>query len=311
MEIRRDITIGIGALIVAGVMVAALSIGLFWRMKPALEHILEDNIVTLDAVREILLVFTARGGQALESADRARIEAAIGSMRDNLTVTDEADMVARITDAVGVALSGDHEGLTSLAVALDRIARANNEAMAEADHEAQRLGEAGAWTAAFGGLVLVLLGIYTRRRLERRIVRPLHELSRVLEASRAGDERARCKGLRGAVELERALKQTNRLIDRVAAAGETRHDPRLVDQASALTWLLAERDGAWAVISADHGLVAANDAAHERLSHEDGPSLLSAMIKAVSRGQGDGLTVIEQGHLGLYRLPDQGGVASS
>ena len=306
MEMRRDIGYGLGALVVAGVAIAFVAIGLFSRMKPALERIREENVVTLDASREILLVFTSRGGEALDSNDRSRVEKALTVMRNNLTIENEGAMVADVTDAVARALTGDRGGLNDIARSIDTLARANTKAMGEADDEAQRLGEAGAWTAASGGLLLVLIGLYTRLRLERRIVRPAVELVRVLDAMRKGDERARCKNLRGAVELERALKHTNRLLDRALHDGKGGGgtDPRLGAQAVALSWLLAQREGAWALISATQGIVSANDAGHERLAAEDGSAQLAHFMAAIKHRSGEGVTLIDGSDLGLCRLPD-------
>lgn len=307
MEIRRDIGYGLSALMVAGVAIAFVSIGLFSRMKPALERIREENVVTLDAAREILLVFTNRGGEALDSAERGRVERALTLMRNNLTVDDEGAMVAAVTDGVARALTGDRAGLGDVAHAIETLSRANTAAMERADAEAQRLGEAGAWTAAIGGLMLVLIGLYTRNRLERRLVRPVVELARVLESMRKGDERARCKNLRGAVELERALKQTNRLLDRLTHEGKGSGgaDPRLGEQAMALAWLLDQREGPWALISGAHGIVAANDAAHERLAAEDGSALLARFMIGARERKGEGLTFVGQTDLALCRLPDR------
>jgi len=313
MEIRRDIGYGLSALVIAGVAIAFVSIGLFSRMKPALEHIREENVVTLDAAREVLLVFTSRGGEALDSADRARVERALTLMRNTLTVDNEGAMVAAVTDGVARALTGDRAGLADIAHAVEALSRANTAAMEAADEEAQRLGEAGAWTAAIGGLVLMLVGLYTRNRLERRLVRPVVELARVLEALRKGDDWARCKNLRGAVELERALKQTNRLLDRLTdeGKGHAGGDPRLGEQAVALAWLLEQREGPWAVVSGAHGIVAANDAGQERLAADDGSALLARLMVAAKQRAGDGLTVIDGTDLALCRLPDRADATST
>jgi len=300
MEVRRDIGYAIGSLLLAGLAVALVSIGLFSRMTPAIERIRKDNVVTLDAARELLKVFVESAGDPLDLSRRARAEAALATMRKNLTVEDEGALVLALTDAVSLAMEGGRTELGVLVVAVEALSAANTEAMVEADIEAQRLGEAGAWTASIGGIAILLLWLVARARLERRVIRPVLEVARVLDANRAGDTLARCRSLVGTVELERALRHVNKLLDR-SLQDEKKPSSEVERQhAIALIALLEMRTGPWVVLSAN-GLVAANEAAHERLAEADGARIIERWRQHLHLG-GEGMTELDQGRLVLCDL---------
>lgn len=311
MELRRDLDYALGALLIGGVVLALVTIGLFSRMTPAIERIRKDNVVTLEAAHDLLGVFVTRAGESLEITDREKVEVALAKMRNNLTVEGEGRLVDAVTDAVLAAQSGDRMALLQLASAVGGLVDANGVAMSEADEEAQRLGAAGAWTASVGGVVLVLIGVFARSRLRRRIIHPVEEMVRVLEAKGAGDDRARCRQMAAAHELERTLGAVNRLLDTGHVPAPPDFDdktrkkgrPRKVVRpdlpvpatlhAVALHGLLATRAGPWVVFTTNHGVVAANDEGFERLAREDGTELVeqlrqgrAALAERASLGEG-------------------------
>lgn len=311
MELRRDLDYALGALLFGGVVLALVTIGLFARMTPAIERIRKDNIVTLEATHELLAVFMVRSGEQLELADRERVDKAIVALRDNLTVENEKALVDAVTDAVAAAQSGDRSAMGSLAEAISALNAANGRAMVEADEEAQRLGVAGAWTASVGGIVLVLIGVFARARLHRRLIRPVEEVIRVLEARAIGDGHARCRAMAGASELERTLSSVNQLLEAGRMGEEPakkrngKKKPRLevapaTAHALALQALLDQRSGPWVVLSSQLGVIAANDEAFARLGEDHGAELV-ATLKADSRSAserlelGDGLVLAKLG----------------
>ncbi|MCA9513783.1 MAG: hypothetical protein KC635_02465 [Myxococcales bacterium] len=302
MEIRRDMTYALGALIIAGLLLSFGSIGLFMRMGPAIERIRRDNVVTMDAARQILAVFAATCGEDLTSDEREKIETALARASTNLTVDDEEALVQAVTDAVSRAMTGDRGALREVARTADDLAQANSDAMWEADGDAQRLGEAGAWTAALGGLALVLLGVYALGRMRRRVIAPLAELERVLDAVRRGDEHARCKPIRGAVELEGAMKNANALIDRLY--GMDAKVSGLADAHSSALVAMLDREPApmWLVAVPD-GVLSASSKGHEELSGRQAAGLRQRLDIAVRNGRADGFEVIaiERGKLALVR----------
>lgn len=302
MEIRRDMTYALGALIIAGLVLSFASIGLFMRMGPAIERIRHDNVASMDAARDILVVFTATCGEDLTASDRARIDKALARAGTNLTVDNEDALTQAVTDAVSRALTGDRAALREVARTADDLAQANSDAMWESDGDAQRLGEAGAWTAALGGLALVLLGIYALGRMRRRVIAPLTELERVLDAVRRGDQHARCKPIRGAVELEGAMKNANALVDRLY--GMEAKVSGLADAHAAGLVAMLEREPApmWLVAVPD-GVLAANGKGHEELSGRQAAGLRQRLDIAARNGRADGfdVTPIERGKLALVR----------
>jgi hypothetical protein len=168
------------------------SIGLFVRMGPAVETILLRNDATIAAAEELLEAIARNPSAVVPEADRNRVALALERISNNVTEDDEPTAIDAIKEDLGPALEGDAIARRALIDGLRRLIGINRQAMLRADREAQRLGEAGAWTAVFVAIVSLGLCLTIGRRLGSRVVRPLLEL-------RLGSEpRSRGTGIVGA-----------------------------------------------------------------------------------------------------------------
>lgn len=213
MELRREFMLTIGALIVLNLCLAFGSIGLFVRMGPAIEHILEENVHSIVAAEEILAALAEAGGAPLDAEHNARVQELLGEAQRNITREDERMALTSLEQSLPGAAAGDAEARRSAVSALRQLVRSNHEGMRRADEEAHRLGSAGAWAAVIVGFLSFLSSLWVAARLQRRFLRPLADLYEVLERARQGDRLRRCRLADAPYEVVQVMHSTNRLLD--------------------------------------------------------------------------------------------------
>lgn len=224
MALRRELVLALGALVALNVMLAFGSIGLFVRMGPAIEQILEENVDSLVAAEEILAELAATGGNDASPQARARIAEALRRAEENVTEAGEITVLETVRANVDAALNGDRPATVVVVRALEALMKINREAMHAVDEEAKRLGRAGAWAATFIGIFSFLLSLVAIARLRTRVIEPLAELHDVLEAVHEGDPYRRCRPCDAPQELQQVRNVVNTLLDE-----------RLIDRSEDLT----------------------------------------------------------------------------
>lgn len=193
------------------------SIGLFARIGPAVELILERNDTTIASAEEVLLVL-ARRPEGLRTADDvARIEQALGVIRANVTEDEEPQVIEQTVERARALFAGDESARAGLIESLTSLIAINRRAMRAADLEAQRLGTVGAWVASSIGVLSLLLHLILGRRIERRLVRPLLEVRDVLSSALDDDPFRRCGALEAPDEIRHIGSSVNGLLDRSSA----------------------------------------------------------------------------------------------
>jgi len=155
--------------------------------------------------------------------------------------------------------------------------------MHAADAAAQRLGSAGAWAAVFLGIAGLGLSGITIRRLERRVLAPIAEITRVVMAHGEGDTGRRCASPHATPELELVMTTLNELMDAKERAVTVAPVPTVEDHALLLA-LLDQEPVPVAIASAKGEIIAANDKALQRLAGGDGPAFREALGRA-GRGE--------------------------
>lgn len=213
MELRRELTLATGTLVVVNLVLAFGSIGLFVRMGPAIERIIEENVVSIVAAETVLAELADAGGLAVSPVGREAIRRAIEQAKVNVTEAAEQPTLDVLERDVNAALEGDPVARKQVVSSLREIIHINRRAMEVADEDARRLGSAGAWAAVWVGFVSFLLSLLVLYRLNRRLVRPLLELHEVLEGSRQGERLRRCRPTDAPRELEQVAQAVNRLLD--------------------------------------------------------------------------------------------------
>lgn len=212
MRLRTELLLYTAILALLNVMLAFGAIGLFMRMGPAIERILEDNVVSIAAAEDVLAEFAAAPAE-LDAAARARVHAAIRRASANVTEAEETAVIGAMNAQFDAAASGAGEARAELIRQTRALIEINRRAMTAVDEEARRLGTAGAWAAVFIGSLTFAFSLLIVVQLRRRLVDPLLELHAVLAAAREGDRFRRCRTHDAPVELKQAAQALNTLLD--------------------------------------------------------------------------------------------------
>ena len=212
MKLRTELLVYTALLAGLNLVLAFGAIGLFVRMGPAIDRILRENVASIDAAESILIEFAAASG-GIAPEGRGRVDAALESIRTNVTEAEESPVIARIEQRLNGAAQGDAEARSAVIEDLRMLIAINRKAMTAVDQEARRLGAGGAWGAVFVGTLSFGLSLLVIVLLRRRLLEPLLELHAVLSAARAGDRFRRCRAFDAANEVKQVAQSVNTLLD--------------------------------------------------------------------------------------------------
>ncbi len=219
MELRRELLLTMGALVVLNLLLALGAIGLFVRMGPAIDRILQENVYSIVAAEEILGALAApregadRATWALTDADRRQVLEALANAERNVTEKAERPVLHTLERVLPAAMNGEATARRQAVAAVGELIQINRQAMRVVDEEARRLGTAGAWAAVFVGFLSFLLSVLVFVRLQRRVVRPLLDLHDVLEDNRHGQKLRRCRRTEAPREVIQVSEAVNHLLD--------------------------------------------------------------------------------------------------
>lgn len=280
MRARDEIRLIVAALLLNQLVLAFASIALMTRMTPAIEEIIVENVVSIEAVEVMLGALASPDRGSPSTRDDFMI--ALEHAETNVTEDSERPHIATLRQRGPLALSGDTEALRQTVDSLRELGRVNVTSVRAADQNAKRLGAAGAWTAAFLGALGFVLSVLAVRRVTRRFVEPLDDLALTVEAYRTGDVHRRFSAHDAPTELQRIGETVNGLLlDKLATPPE-RGASELVDRAATLFFLDALPNPA-ALLGRDGGLLAANLAGADRMRANT--SQVHAAIEAAGREQ--------------------------
>lgn len=276
MKLRRDLLLGVGALVGFNLLVAVSTVGLLSRMSPAIEQILQVNVVSIHAAEEMQRLLALAGMEPLGQAQREQFGEALQRAQNNITEPNERELVMRIRARHEAALAGDRDARQVVIVALGELVAINRDAMIAADRRAQRMGTAGAWAAVFISVLGFLVSLVVIRRLRRSIVEPLAELYATLEAARKGDRFRRCTGLNAPPEIRRIFHAVNEMLDEQ----ERKHGQGgNMGARRALEHLLELQRKPAFVVDGRGYLIAANQRGLERLESSGGEALRQELAR--------------------------------
>jgi hypothetical protein len=215
MKTDRQLTLSFSVLLALQLATALAAITLFGRMTPAIERIIEDNVVSVDAVETMLdAVLAIQLGEDAAVARKAFYEG-LNVAKSNVTEAAETPVLADINRLAEPALQGDQAAARELAARLRSLGEINREAMRVADDSARRLGIAGAWTMVVLGSGGFVAGLVAMRRLRRRLLLPLQEIATVLRSATTGDRLRRCTPRATPTgDLADTMRLLNVLLDR-------------------------------------------------------------------------------------------------
>ncbi len=261
MRLRREVSLGIGAILVLQILLSILAIGLLTRMGPAIEHIIQENVVSSEAVEEMasILAMSPPTGPVPEG-----FENALKRAKANVTEQPEGPLLVTIEEHRTAAFGGDPTALQTTVTALRKLGQVNRDSMRLADAKAKRLGQTGAWAAAMLGALTLALGIMVYRRLRLRLELPIEDLRRTTQNVRSGNLQARCIVGAGPLEIRQIANDFNWLLDQWLhqnrAGSPVGDDEKEAEIRRVLAYLL-DRDPAPVVVVDEKGTpVAANRA---------------------------------------------------
>lgn len=302
MRVRIELGLYLLGLQAAVVLLGLGSVALFERMSPAIQHILAENVVTLEATEQMLL---ARVDPSLSNAEaRRQFQAGLDVAKANVTEEMEGPLLEEITQLAPRAFE-DPKGPMSarLAQKLNDLAEVNRKSMRQEAAEARRLGLAGGWAVVLVALLILGLTIALTRRLEQRVVGPLVAMAAKAEMIRSGNVYLRCPAV-GPPELQEVSKLLNELLDDQRTPARTtplaQTDRRLV------LHLLDQRPGHWLAIDESGVVLACNKGTLDRIQSSGAPS---QEVLQTLRGAED--TEAVGNTLWLLRWPSDGATESS
>lgn len=213
MQMRQQFRLSLAVLVGFQLITAFGAIGLLSRMMPAIADILDENEYTIEEAHRMLLVLARRAFEPDGPQLEQEFQQAMARAYENITEPGETDVLDTMKQYYSRALAGDTTALRETVEGIRRLVAINREAMLRADHEARRLGTAGAWAAVFLALAALAATVLVGRRLGSRVIDPVTELYEVTEAARAGDPFRRCRRMDASPEIARLMESVNLLLD--------------------------------------------------------------------------------------------------
>jgi hypothetical protein len=107
MELRRELLLTIGTLVLLNLSLAFGAIGLFVRMGPAIERILQENVYSIIAVEEILTELADAGSAPLPPGARAQVNQALDNAKRNVTEEAERPVLIALKRNLPSAMDGE------------------------------------------------------------------------------------------------------------------------------------------------------------------------------------------------------------
>jgi hypothetical protein len=294
MKLRRDLLISIGLLVALNLLAALGTVALLSRMGPAIEHIIEANVTSIEVAERMMGILAAAGGQPLSESQQAQFADALRRAQDNISEPGEQEVVARLGASYEAGLDGDTAASAAAVGALEELVAVNRRGMREEERKAQRMGTAGAWSVVFIALIGFVASLLVIRRLRRYIMEPLAELYATLEAVGKGDRFRRCTSYDAPAELKRIFQIVNQMLDEQERKRGHGSD---ACARQALMYLLEQQPRPAFVVDKRGHLVAANHPGLEQLESDRGerlrqhlariPSGDSRLFEAVQLGDGE------------------------
>ncbi len=216
----QSVKFGAWVLIALQLLMAFGAIWIFMRMAPAIEVIIDRNVISLEASEEMLAILTlAEQGTATDAANRQRFAQALERAQNNLTEKEEPELIRSIAAQYSRALAGDRVAIERTVGAIVQLGRINRDAMRTADLQARQLGMGGAWAVVFMASAAFLAGMLFLHSLKRNLLLPLDEIHAAIMAFSQGDTLRRCTQKNVPKDMHNLMLRMNTILDELAFAG--------------------------------------------------------------------------------------------
>jgi nitrogen fixation/metabolism regulation signal transduction histidine kinase len=296
VELRRELQLSIAGLIAFQLVTALAGIGLLSRTRPAIEHILSDNVATLAATDEMLAILAAN---VTNHGTELEFRHALESAEQNITEAREREIVERIRRLA--TPEGLMEPDAALVEALRDLSEINRDAMRVDDESAQWISSAGAWTIFAFSLLSFGVSLVILYRLRSRLLRPLTNLHQTVLGAKQGDPHRRCTISDAPEELQTLIEVVNGALDHTCSRGGPRR--QVMQDRSVALHLLDQLPGATIVVDSGGNITATNQQAMQ-LMDEAGDDLLDKLREqpTASIQEGDIVTAIRGNELFLHQI---------
>ncbi len=219
MKLAQSVKVGAWFLIALNLFIAFGSIWIFMRMAPAIEVIISQNEVSLEASEEMLaalLQIKTSDSQPVESIES--FGNALTRAKNNITEKEEPAVIDTIILHHEDAYKGNNIALKKTINAIVELGDINRAAMRRADAKAKQLGYAGAWGVVFMATVTFMVGMIFLRSMKKNLLEPMQEIDAVIIAFREGDIMRRCSMKSPPRSIKQIFGNINDLLDMQCSA---------------------------------------------------------------------------------------------
>lgn len=219
MKLAQSVKVGAWFLISLNLLMAFSSIWIFMRMAPAIEAIIAQNEVSLEASEEMLTAllkiktYEGLSAESIESFGNALTRA-----KNNITEKEEPAVIDTIIRHHEDAYKGNNIALKKTVSAIVELGNINRAAMRRADGKAKQLGYAGAWGIVFMATVTFMVGMIFLRSAKKNLLEPMQEIDAVAVAFREGDLMRRCSMKSPPKSIRHIFGNINDLLDMQCSA---------------------------------------------------------------------------------------------
>jgi HAMP domain-containing protein len=198
----------------------------FTRMAPAVDTILKENQVSIQACQRMLTALAHLTPRAENIGElKQHFEKALYTAENNITEEREKEHISKIK-VLHQTVFAQYPSLPApqsfsvlrarqkLINHIDELTSINNEAMENQSHRAKHLGYGSAWLMVFLGVISFWMGLILNTRISKNLIGPLEEIHQVIRDFKAGNSIRRCDRTGMPPYVRNVLSEVNSLLDR-------------------------------------------------------------------------------------------------
>ncbi|MGM0600692.1 MAG: hypothetical protein ACQETH_12855 [Candidatus Rifleibacteriota bacterium] len=214
MSLARSINLGAWLIVIINLLMAFGAIGIFTRMAPAIENILQKNAISLRTCETMLAQLALAKISKDKNEISQKFKAALINAKNNISEKNEAQIIEDIEKHYVKALSGEQDATRITVEKLRKLSNINYSAMSEADSKAKQLGGGGAWAIVFMALIAFVSGVIFIHQITHKLLIPIKEIKMVLIEHLNGETRRRCTGIDLPGDIRSIYGNLNQVLDR-------------------------------------------------------------------------------------------------
>ena len=197
IHVKRELRLGIGVLLATQLLMAFAAIGLLSRMAPVIDRILQENVTSIQAAEDMLVVLALSRGESLHTRGLdGQFFGALTRARDALSEDAESEILGAVERGYRSLGPGAEDSLPGTLNAVQEFVRINRDAMHRTRDRASRLSEAGAWAAVLmaligfaAGLVVAIVVLFPYNAFRAQMDRTLGRIETLIAAAGSREEK--------------------------------------------------------------------------------------------------------------------------